>query len=36
MTYAIAGPCIDVLDRACLEECPVDTHLVAGHAPVST
>lgn len=24
MTYLIAGPCIDVLDRSCLEECPVD------------
>lgn len=24
MTYVIAGPCIDVLDKSCLEECPVD------------
>jgi NAD-dependent dihydropyrimidine dehydrogenase PreA subunit len=24
MTYVIAAPCIDVLDRACVEECPVD------------
>jgi NAD-dependent dihydropyrimidine dehydrogenase PreA subunit len=24
MTYVIAEPCVDVLDRACLEECPVD------------
>ena len=24
MTYTIAEPCIDVLDRACIEECPVD------------
>jgi NAD-dependent dihydropyrimidine dehydrogenase PreA subunit len=24
MTYVIAEPCIDVLDRACVEECPVD------------
>jgi NAD-dependent dihydropyrimidine dehydrogenase PreA subunit len=24
MTYVIAQPCIDVLDRACVEECPVD------------
>ncbi len=24
MTYVIADPCIDVLDRACVEECPVD------------
>ncbi|MGC5627835.1 ferredoxin [Georgenia sp. Z1344] len=24
MTYVIAQPCIDVLDRACVDECPVD------------
>ncbi|WP_298458184.1 ferredoxin [uncultured Cellulomonas sp.] len=24
MTYVIAAPCIDVLDKACVEECPVD------------
>src|SRR5664280_2725346 len=24
VTYVIAEPCIDVLDRACVEECPVD------------
>jgi NAD-dependent dihydropyrimidine dehydrogenase PreA subunit len=24
MTYVIAQPCIDVKDRACVEECPVD------------
>ena len=24
MTYVIAQPCVDVLDRACIEECPVD------------
>lgn len=24
MTYIIAEPCIDVVDRACVEECPVD------------
>jgi NAD-dependent dihydropyrimidine dehydrogenase PreA subunit len=24
MTYVIAEPCIDVIDRACVEECPVD------------
>jgi NAD-dependent dihydropyrimidine dehydrogenase PreA subunit len=24
VTYVIAQPCIDVLDRACVEECPVD------------
>jgi NAD-dependent dihydropyrimidine dehydrogenase PreA subunit len=24
MTYVIAEPCVDVIDRACVEECPVD------------
>ena len=24
MTYLIAQPCTDVLDKACIEECPVD------------
>jgi NAD-dependent dihydropyrimidine dehydrogenase PreA subunit len=24
LTYVIAEPCIDVMDRACVEECPVD------------
>lgn len=24
MTYVIAEPCIDIVDRACVEECPVD------------
>lgn len=24
MTYVICEPCVDVLDRACVEECPVD------------
>ena len=24
MTYVIAEPCVDVLDKACIEECPVD------------
>lgn len=24
MTYTIAEPCVDVLDKACIEECPVD------------
>jgi NAD-dependent dihydropyrimidine dehydrogenase PreA subunit len=24
MTYVIAGPCIDVLDKSCIEVCPVD------------
>lgn len=24
MTYVIALPCVDVMDRACVDECPVD------------
>jgi NAD-dependent dihydropyrimidine dehydrogenase PreA subunit len=24
LTYVIGEPCIDVMDRACVEECPVD------------
>lgn len=24
MTYVIAQPCIDIVDRACVDECPVD------------
>lgn len=24
MTYVIATPCVDVKDRACVDECPVD------------
>ena len=24
MTYVIGEPCVDVLDRACVQECPVD------------
>jgi NAD-dependent dihydropyrimidine dehydrogenase PreA subunit len=24
MTYVIADPCVDVVDRACVDECPVD------------
>jgi NAD-dependent dihydropyrimidine dehydrogenase PreA subunit len=24
MTYVIGEPCVDVLDRTCVEECPVD------------
>ncbi|MGI8418921.1 MAG: ferredoxin, partial [Nakamurella sp.] len=24
MTYVIAEPCVDLLDRACVDECPVD------------
>ncbi|MGH3942166.1 MAG: ferredoxin [Pseudonocardiaceae bacterium] len=24
MTYVIAEPCVDVMDKTCIEECPVD------------
>ncbi|PRW62730.1 ferredoxin [Actinopolyspora mortivallis] len=24
MTYVITQPCVDVLDRSCIDECPVD------------
>jgi NAD-dependent dihydropyrimidine dehydrogenase PreA subunit len=24
MTYVIAEPCVDLMDRACVDECPVD------------
>ena len=24
MTYVIGEPCVDVLDRACVDECPVE------------
>jgi NAD-dependent dihydropyrimidine dehydrogenase PreA subunit len=24
VTYVIAEPCVDVLDKGCIEECPVD------------
>ena len=24
MTYVIAEPCVDLKDRACIDECPVD------------
>ena len=24
MTYVISEPCIDVKDKSCIEECPVD------------
>ncbi|MFC9841183.1 ferredoxin [Rhodococcus sp. NPDC127530] len=24
MTYVIAEPCVDIMDKACIEECPVD------------
>ncbi len=32
MTYVIAQPCVDVLDRACVEECPVDCIYEGGRA----
>lgn len=24
MTYVVAEPCVDVLDKGCIDECPVD------------
>jgi len=24
MTYVVAEPCVDVLDKSCIDECPVD------------
>lgn len=24
MTYVVTEPCVDILDKACIEECPVD------------
>jgi hypothetical protein len=24
MTYVIGQPCVDVMDRSCIDECPVD------------
>jgi NAD-dependent dihydropyrimidine dehydrogenase PreA subunit len=24
LTYVIGEPCVDVMDRACVDECPVD------------
>jgi ferredoxin len=24
VTYVVAEPCVDVLDKACIDECPVD------------
>lgn len=32
MTYVIAEPGVDVMDRACLEECPVDRIDVGGRS----
>ncbi len=32
MTYVIGKPCIDVMDRACVEECPVDCIYEGGRA----
>lgn len=32
MTYAIGKPCIDVMDRACVDECPVDCIYEGGRA----
>lgn len=32
MTYVIGKPCVDVKDRACVEECPVDCIYEGGRA----
>jgi NAD-dependent dihydropyrimidine dehydrogenase PreA subunit len=32
MTYVIGEPCIDVMDRACVEECPVDCTYEGGRS----
>ena len=32
MTYVIAQPCVDVMDRSCVEECPVDCIYEGGRA----
>lgn len=32
MTYVIGEPCIDVKDRACVDECPVDCIYEGGRA----
>ena len=32
MTYVIGEPCIDVMDRSCREECPVDCIYEGGRA----
>jgi NAD-dependent dihydropyrimidine dehydrogenase PreA subunit len=32
MTYVIAQPCIDVKDRSCVEQCPVDCIYEGGRA----
>ena len=31
MTYVISEPCIDVKDKACVEECPVGCIHESGH-----
>jgi NAD-dependent dihydropyrimidine dehydrogenase PreA subunit len=32
MTYVIGKPCVDAMDRACVEECPVDCIYEGGRA----
>ncbi len=32
LTYVIAEPCVDVMDRSCVEECPVDCIYEGGRA----
>ena len=34
MTYVIAEPCVDVMDRACVEECPVEAIFYEDDLPV--
>jgi len=29
MTYIITQPCVDVLDKSCIDECPVDAYMRA-------
>lgn len=33
MTYVIALPCVDVKDRACIDECPVEAIYYEGDLP---
>ena len=32
MTYVIAEPCVDLMDRSCVDACPVDSIVLAGMA----
>ena len=35
MPYVIAEPCVDVKDKACVDECPVDCIYEGDRTPVS-